>query len=57
VLDQEQIEAPQFSESREQTPRLETPEIAAPRMSVVMTPLAFGAAMMRMTQVRRNKWR
>jgi hypothetical protein len=50
VLDQEQIEAPQFSESREQTPPFETPKIAAPRMPVVMTPLAFGAAMMRMAR-------
>lgn len=57
MLDQEQIEAPQFSDSREQTLRLETVALAAPRTAVVITPLTFGAAMMRMAQVRRNKRR
>jgi hypothetical protein len=57
VLDQEQIEAPQFSESRQQTEWPEAIELAAPRTPMVMTPLTFGAAMMRMTQVRRNKRR
>lgn len=48
MLDQEQIEAPQFSDSGQQTPRPETVELAAPRTAVAVTPLAFGAAMMRM---------
>ncbi|WP_347140689.1 hypothetical protein [Paracoccus sp. SSK6] len=57
MLDQEQIEAPQFSESREQTLPLETPELAAPRLAVVTTPLTFGAAMMRLARTSRNKRR
>ena len=57
MLDQEQIEAPQFSESSEQTLRPEAIALAAPRTAMVMTPLTLGAAMMRMAQVRRNKRR
>lgn len=58
VLDQEQIEAPQFSESRQQTPRPETGELPTPRATVVMTPLTFGAAMMRMAHSgqQRRRW-
>lgn len=45
MLDQEQIEAPQFSESPQQTLRLERAEHPVPRTVFVMSPLAFGAAM------------
>lgn len=55
MLDQEQIEAPQFSESCQQTPRPETVELPTPRAAVVVTPLTFGAAMMRMAHASRNK--
>ena len=48
MLDQDQIEAPQFSESGQQISRPETCELAVPRAAGVMTPLTFGAAMMRM---------
>ncbi len=47
VLDQEQIEAPQFSDSGQQIHRPDTGERPAPRAAGVMTPLTFGAAMMR----------
>lgn len=48
MLDQEQIEAPQFSDSGQQILRPEAGELPAPRAAGVMTPLTFGAAMMRM---------
>jgi hypothetical protein len=56
LLDQEQIEAPQFSESHRQASRLESVEPPVPPASAIMTPFSFGVALMRTAFGRQEKW-
>lgn len=54
MLDQEQIEAPQFSEIPQKTLRPDCAEGPVPQTSLAMSPLTFGAAMMRMATLGRR---